>query len=90
VNSTARWDLETTATFDREFRKLDRAIQKRVLAHLLDVVALPDPRLRGNALTANHSGQWRYRVGEYRILTVIDDTALVVLALTVGHRSEVY
>jgi mRNA interferase RelE/StbE len=84
------WRLETTATFDREFRRLDRTIQKRVLAYLLDVVELPDPRLRGKGLTANRSGQWRYRVGDYRILTAIDDMTLVVLALAVGHRREVY
>jgi mRNA interferase RelE/StbE len=85
-----RWRLETTTTFDREFRRLDRTIQKRVLAYLLDVVALPDPRPRGKGLTANRGGQWRYRVGDYRILTVIDDTTLVVLALAVAHRREVY
>jgi mRNA interferase RelE/StbE len=90
VSPSTPWRLETTATFDREFRKLDRAIQKRVLAYLLDVVELPDPRLRGKGLSANHSGQWRYRVGDYRILAAIDDTTLVILALTVAHRSEVY
>jgi mRNA interferase RelE/StbE len=80
------WRLETTATFDRELRRLDRAIQKRVLAYLLDVVTLPDPRLRGKGLSANRSGQWRYRVGDYRILTAINDKTVVVLALTVAHR----
>jgi mRNA interferase RelE/StbE len=90
VNAVVRWRLETTTTFDREFGKLDRTIQKRVLAYLLDVVALPDPRLRGKMLTANHSGHWRYRVGDYRILAAIGDGTLVVLALTVGHRSGIY
>ena len=88
--SPASWRLETTATFDREFPKLDRTIQKRVLAYLLDVIELPDPRQRGKALTANHSGQWRYRVGDYRVIAAIDDHVLVILALTVAHRSEVY
>jgi len=90
VSPAVNWRLETTATFDREFRKLDRTMQKRVLAYLLDVVELSDPRLRGKGLTGNHSGQWRYRVGDYRIIAAIDDTALLVLALNVGHRSEVY
>lgn len=85
-----RWRVETTETFDRDFRKLDRVTQKRVLAYLLDIAELPDPRLRGKALTASHRGHWRYRVGDYRILATIDDTALVVLAVAVGHRSAVY
>lgn len=88
--SPATWRLETTATFEREFRKLDRSIQKRVLAYLFDVIELPEPRQRGKGLTANRSGHWRYRVGDYRVIVAIDDTALLVLALTVAHRSEVY
>lgn len=90
MSSATPWRVETTATFDRQVRKLDRTIQKRLLAYLLDVAELSDPRLRGKGLTAGRSGQWRYRVGDYRILVTIDDTALVVLALAVGHRSKIY
>jgi mRNA interferase RelE/StbE len=90
VSPAAPWRIETTASFDREFRKLDRVIQKRVLAYLLDVVELSDPRSRGKGLTADHSGQWRYRVGDYRIIVAIDDSTLVILALTAAHRREVY
>ncbi len=90
MTQAPHWRVETTVAFDRDFRKLDRAMQKRVLAYLLDVAELPDPRSRGKGLTGNHSGQWRYRVGDYRILAVIDDAALLVVALTVGHRSEIY
>jgi len=31
---------------------------------------------------------WRVRVGDYRIIDVIEDDVLVVL--TLGHRSDVY
>jgi mRNA interferase RelE/StbE len=89
VTATGRWSLETTTSFDRELRKLDRVIQKRVLAYLVDVVALPEPRLRGKALVGNHSEQWRYRVGDYRVIVMIEDARLVVVALTVAHRREV-
>ena len=49
-----------------------------------------NPRLHGKGLTANRSGQWRYRIGDYRLLCQIDDGKLVILALSVGHRREVY
>lgn len=87
---TARWKVETTDQFDREFRKLDRAIQRRVLTYLHEVAGLDDPRQRGKGLTANHAGVWRYRVGDYRILAQLIDNTLTVLALNVGHRSDVY
>lgn len=87
---TPRWRIETTEQFDREFKKLDRAAQRRVLAYLEEVEALDDPRQRGKGLTANHAGVWRYRVGDYRILTQITNDILTVLALRVGHRRDVY
>lgn len=47
-------------------------------------------RQLGKSLTANRSGQWRYRIGDYRLICQIDDGRLVILALSVGHRREVY
>lgn len=49
-----------------------------------------DPRAHGKGLTANRSGEWRYRVGDYRILCDIKDEVLVIEAFAVGHRSSVY
>lgn len=65
---TGSWNIETTDQFDHEFKKLDRTVQRRILAYLHEVTALDDPRQRGKGLTSNHSGVWRYRVGDYRIL----------------------
>jgi len=31
---TSRWSIETTDQFDRDFKKLDRAVQRRVMAYL--------------------------------------------------------
>ena len=33
---------------------------------------------------------WRYRVGDYRVLCELRDAELVILALEVGHRTDVY
>jgi mRNA interferase RelE/StbE len=60
------------------------------MAYLEEVEALDDPRQRGKGLTANHSGVWRYRVGDYRILAQIIDNTLTVLAVNVDHRIDVY
>lgn len=87
---TPRWNVETTDQFDREFKKLDRPVQRRVLAYLHEVEGLDDPRQRGKGLTSNHAGTWRYRVGDYRILVQILDNTVTVLALRVGHRRDVY
>lgn len=87
---TPRWRVETTEQFDRDFKKLDRAIQRRVMVYLEEVEKLDDPCQRGRGLTANHTGVWRYRVGDHRILAQIIDNSLTVLALNVDHRKDVY
>ena len=49
-----------------------------------------NPRAHGKGLVANRSGDWRYRVGDYRLLACIDDGKILILILTVGHRRDVY
>lgn len=83
--------VETTARFDREFKKLDRYTQKMLKGWIeKNLVGTDDPRRHRKGLTANRSGQWRYRVGDYRLICQIDDGKLVILALCVGHRRDVY
>lgn len=83
--------IETTARFDKEFRKLDKYTM-RMLKSWIDknLVNTETPRAHGKGLTANRSGQWRYRIGDYRLICEIQDNKCVILALSVGHRREVY
>ncbi|KAA0978663.1 type II toxin-antitoxin system RelE/ParE family toxin [Paeniglutamicibacter gangotriensis] len=87
---TGLWHLETTSEFDKELRKLDRPLQRRVVASLEEVATLKDPRSRGTSLIANHRGVWRCRIGDHRVLAQIIDDKLVILALKVGHGSRTY
>ncbi|MBQ9411547.1 MAG: type II toxin-antitoxin system RelE/ParE family toxin [Oscillospiraceae bacterium] len=85
------WSVETTVRFDRDFKKLDRFTQRMLKAWIeKNLVGCDDPRVHGKALTADRRGQWRYRIGDYRLICAIEDDRLVILALTVGHRSSVY
>lgn len=85
------FSMETTPRFDKEFKKLDRYTQRIIKAWITkNIIDCEDPRAHGKALTADKKGFWRYRIGDYRIICQIQDAKLVVLALTVGHRSEVY
>lgn len=85
------YSVETTARFDREFKKLDRYTQRMIKGWIdKNLIGCENPRQHGKGLTANRSGQWRYRIGDYRLICQIDDGKLVILALSVGHRREVY
>lgn len=86
-----KYRVETTKQFDREFKKLDRYTQKMIKSWIeKNLVNCSDPRVHGKGLTSNRSGQWRYRIGDYRLICHIEDEQLVVLALTVGHRRDIY
>jgi mRNA interferase RelE/StbE len=75
----------------KEFKKLDRQVQIQILGYLDErVTGNGDPRRFGKGLKADLAGLWRYRVGDYRILCQIKDGELLVLAIDVGHRRNIY
>lgn len=85
------WKIEWDDRARKELRKLDSPIQKEILTYLRTrVVDLSNPRIFGHGLSGNKAGLWRYRVGDYRVICRIEDDALVVLVIGVGHRKEVY
>lgn len=84
------WKIEIDKDVQRSMKKLDKQTAKRITSKLREIANLDDPRSCGKALTGNLAGLWRYRVGDYRIVCVIEDEVLVVLVVDVAHRSEVY
>ncbi|MEX2236687.1 MAG: type II toxin-antitoxin system RelE/ParE family toxin [Dehalococcoidia bacterium] len=73
----------------RELRKLPHEIQRRLGPH---IEALShEPRPAGvTKLNTSAGDEYRIRVGHYRVIYQIEDYALIVLVLRVGHRREVY
>ena len=75
----------------KELKKLDKHTAALILGWIRkNLEGCTDPRQFGKGLTANRSGQWRYRVGDYRILAFIQEEQIVILILTVGHRRDIY
>ena len=83
--------ITTTDKFDKSFKKLDRQAQRIIKIWIeKNLMNCDNPRLHGKALSANRNGQWRYRVGDYRILAEIQDNKLVLILFDVGHRKDIY
>lgn len=53
------------------------------------LVNCEDPRIYGKPLLVNRVGQWRYRIGDYRIISKIEDYKLVILVIAIGHRRDI-
>ena len=85
------YHVETTARFDKEFKQLDKYTQQMIKSWIVkNLQNCENLRAHGKGLTANKSGQWRYRIGDYRLLCLIQDKELIILALAVGHRRDIY
>lgn len=75
----------------KQLSKLDRNTAKLIASWLKkNLEGCENPRIHGKALVANKAGQWRYRVGDYRILAEIRDEEVIILVLQIGHRREIY
>lgn len=85
------WTVRISNVAERQLRKLDRQVQKRILNWLDDrIEGSKNPRHFGELLKGDRVGLWRYRVGAYRILCDIQDEKIVVLVITIGHRRQIY
>ena len=73
----------------KQVGKLDPAVAERIRNFLEQkLVKLDNPRSLGKKLVNEEF--WRYRVGDYRILTYIDDDQILILIVEAAHRREVY
>ncbi|MCL2735150.1 MAG: type II toxin-antitoxin system RelE/ParE family toxin [Propionibacteriaceae bacterium] len=84
------WELRYADDATDQLLRLDRPIARCIRTYLVETVASGDPRSCGRGLMGPSAGYWRYRVGDYRVIAYIEDDRLVVIAVAVGHRSEVY
>lgn len=86
-----KYSVEYTLQAVKQLKKLDVYTRKLILSWIeKNLVDCEDPRIHGKSLTANRSGQWRYRIGDYRIIAQIQDDKVLILILEVGHRREIY
>ena len=86
-----QYKVEYTQRALKQLKKLDKHTRKLILSWIeKNLVGCTNPRVHGKGLTANKSGQWRYRIGDYRIICEIQDDELIILTLEIGHRSQVY
>ena len=85
------YTLRYSKKADKQLSKLDAQTSKIIVAWLTkNIKGCEDPRAIGGSLKAGLKDRWRYKVGSYRVLVKIDDEELVVLAVQIGHRKEVY
>ncbi len=85
------YKLEYSKQVIKELDKLD-IYQRRKIINWIErnLLNTENPRAKGKALTNNLKGKWRYRIEDYRLICEIKDEELIILAISVGHRSKIY
>jgi mRNA interferase RelE/StbE len=83
----AKYKIEIKKSAVKEIRKLPSRELKSILAKIDSLADNP----RGPD-TVKLSGEEKYRVrmGDYRILYMIEDDVLIVYVVKVGHRKDIY
>ena len=85
------YKIEYSVQALKQLKKLDKQTQSLIYGWIKkNLSGCINPRQHGKGLTADKSGQWRYRVGDYRIIAEIKEDKLIILVLQVGHRREIY
>ncbi|MEY8462471.1 type II toxin-antitoxin system RelE family toxin [Streptococcus merionis] len=75
----------------KQLKKLDRQTSKHIYNWIMEKLNnSTDPRQHGKALQANRTGEWRYRIGNYRVLADIIDEKVIIEVFKIEHRSTVY
>ncbi|MCL2322824.1 MAG: type II toxin-antitoxin system RelE/ParE family toxin [Oscillospiraceae bacterium] len=75
----------------KQLKKLDKFQQAIIVGWIRkNLEGCDNPRIYGRSLTANLSGKWRYRIGDYRIIANISDCKVIIYVLEIGHRKDIY
>ncbi len=88
MSDGAQYSVGYESAARTELGKLDRQVARRIARAISGLGA--EPRPAGCRPLVGYEGLGRIRVGDYRIIYTIKDSDLIVLALRIAHRSEVY
>ncbi len=82
------YQIHLTDPVKKQLKKLPQDIQKRIISKLEFFLSQEDPLVFAETLTNSRLGQYRFRIGDYRVSFDLEDKILVIHE--VGHRREIY
>ncbi len=75
----------------KKLKKMDKPVVALIMGYIeKNLVNCENPRSFGKALVGNHKDKWRYRVGDYRLLTYIEDNRLIITVIEIGNKKDIY
>ena len=85
------YEVQYSENAKKALRKIDRHQAQIIIAWIeKNLIGCENPRLYGKSLRSDRKGEWRYRIGSYRIIADIQDSLVTIEIINVGHRKEIY
>ena len=83
-----KYSLEIRQSAQKELDALDDSLFARIDRKILELA--DNPRPAGCKKLKGYKDQWRVRVGDWRVVYIIDDAAKLISITRIAHRREVY
>jgi mRNA interferase RelE/StbE len=87
VTASAKYEVRIKDSARREMDSLPSSTHRRISKALLSLESAPRPK---NCIRLRGRPEYRIRVGDYRVLYVVDDRSRSVEVMAVGNRKDVY
>ena len=85
------YSVEYSKHSKKQLEKIDRLQAIRIKKWIeRNLIGCENPYFSGKALEGNLRKYWRYRVGNYRIITEINNKKILILIVNINHRKNVY
>ena len=84
------YHLEITKEGESDLKKLVKSDRKLFNKVLNKIEFLSESPKEGKPLVGNHSGEFSLRIGNYRIVYMLDIEVHTIYILTVKHRKHAY
>jgi len=84
------YKVSLSAEAQKFYATAEQAIAKKIAKCLLQLEQTPHQHSNIKPLKGQLAGYYRYRIGDYRVVYLIDEQKNQVLVNTIAHRSQVY
>lgn len=87
----AKYQVVFASSFEADLAKLDKGVQKQIMKWIdKNMVDVDFPTSPGKTLKGDLRDYVRFRVGDYRIISLVNENVFVITNIHVGHRKDVY
>lgn len=80
--------VEIKSSARKELESLPNTVLPRLIRKIESF--RDDPRPAGCKKLRGYKDQWRIRIGDWRVVYIVDDRARLVSVTRIAHRREVY